>query len=73
MMDKDSVPPERSKDRFIFMSMHNDIDWDEKAMKNIVNRIPHVLQHMPESFPRGHWSFLGPRSEEKGMQHSLTN
>ena len=43
--------PEESKDRIIFMSMFNDIDW---KVKNYARR-----------FPLGHWSFLGPGEKDK--------
>ena len=67
MMKKElKVLPKDFKDRIIFMSMHNDIDWNQKRqMKRLVNVIPQVLRNMSRIFPKGHWSFLGPGSKEK--------
>ena len=47
------------------MSMYNDIPWGEKGN---TERCEHNLQtvaNYARKFPRGHWSFLGPGSQEK--------
>ena len=56
----EKIQPEDFKDRIIFMSMFNDIEWktdDENCMSNAKN--------YAVSFSQGHWTFLGPRSEGK--------
>ena len=52
MMEKDHIQPESFKDRIIFMSMYNDIDWNQKEMKSFVNVIIHSLPKMPKNFPK---------------------
>ena len=66
--------PEHSKDRIIFMSMYNDIEWEQKETKKYVNNSQTVANYA-RKFPRGHWSFLGPGSEQKwyGTQTSHTD
>ena len=73
MMEKSNIQPEGFKDRTIFMSMSNDIDWgrqgnEENCLQNSVSVAAYAAR-----FPKGHWSFLGPGSEENGLLHSLTN
>ena len=46
--------PEHFRDRIIFMSMYNGIEWKTRGNKE-----------QCEYNSRGHWSFLGPGSEEK--------
>ena len=53
--------PEHFTGRIIFMSMFDDIVWD--AIGNLA-QCEHNSQAVAED-ARGHWSFLGPRSEEK--------
>ena len=63
--EKDHVQPEDLKDRIIFMSMYNDIHWCQKGNQESCKRnFSDVAEHA-EKFPRRHWSFLGPGSEEK--------
>ena len=72
--EENNIQPERFKDRIIFMPMHNDIDWGEKAMKTFfVYMIPQVLLHTPQSFPKdiGHSSDLDLK--KNGTPRSLTN
>ena len=55
---------EHFNDRIIFMSMYNDIAWKEKGNKEICEYISQTVANYVRKFPRGHWSFLGPGSEE---------
>ena len=56
---------EKSEDRIIFMSMYNDIVLGEKQKtRNIVCRILQVFAAYARRFPKGHWSFFGPGTEE---------
>ena len=56
--------PEHFNDRIIFMSMYNDIAWQEKGN---TERCEYNSQTVTEygKFPRGHWFFLEPGSEKK--------
>ena len=47
--------PEQFNDKIIFMSMYNDIAWEEKG--NTAN--------YARRFPRGRWSFWGRGSGKK--------
>ena len=53
------------KDRIIFMSMYNDIEWGAKGNKERYEHNSQTVASYARKFPRGHWSFLGPGSEEK--------
>ena len=56
--------PEEFKDRIIFMSMCNDIAWSKgKNDENCSANAGKVRNHAMR-FSQGHWTFLGPRSEE---------
>ena len=57
--------PENLNDRIIFMSMYNDIDWKAKGNKERSEYNSQTVAEYARRFPRGHWSFLGPGSEEK--------
>ena len=48
------------KDRIIFLSVYNDIGWDQKQTKTVVQRNFPVLLHAPQGFPLhiGHSSDL---------------
>ena len=65
-MAQNGIKPEEFEDRIIFMSMYNDIDWsqDEENFKKCVSNSTEV-QACAHRFPKGHWSFLGPETEEK--------
>ena len=59
-----NIEPEQFGDRIIFMSVFNDIDWTtkgngEKCISNSEKAHAHA-----ERFSQGHWTFLGPGSEE---------
>ena len=60
-----NIQPEEFKDRIIFMSMFNDIDWSKR--KNDENCILNAekVKNYAMKFSQGHWTFLGPGSEEK--------
>ena len=47
------------------MSMFNDNVWDAKGNKEQCDYNSHALAEYAPKFPRGHWSFLGPGSQEK--------
>ena len=57
--------PEHFKDRIIFMSMYNDIAWGEKGNAERCEYNSQTVAECARTFPRGHWSFLGPGSEKK--------
>ena len=57
--------PEHFKDRIIFMSMYNDIVWHAKRNKEPCEYNSQTVADYARKFTRGHWSFLGPGSEEK--------
>ena len=57
--------PEHFNDRIMFMSMYNDIAWQEKGNKDRCEYNSQTVANYARKFPRGHWSFLGPGSEEK--------
>ena len=62
-LEKKNIQREDFKDRFIFMSMFNDIEWkknDEKCVSNAEE-----VRNYAMKFLRGHWMFLGPESGEK--------
>ena len=59
MMTESKCEPQRFKGRIIFMSMFYGIVWGEKG------NTARCEFNSPRRFPRGHWSFLGPGSEEK--------
>ena len=47
------------------MSMFNDIVWDAKGNKEQCEHTSQTDAEYARKFPRGHWSFLVPGSEEK--------
>ena len=57
--------PENFKNRIVFMSMYNDIEWTAKGNKEQCEYNSQTVANSAREFPRGHWSFLGPGSEEK--------
>ena len=62
-LETKNIQPEDVKDRIIFMSMFNDIEWktnDENCISNAVKTKNYAMR-----FLQGHWTFLGPQSEEK--------
>ena len=65
MMGELQCEPENFKGRIIFMSMFNDIVWDAKGNHELCVNNSKTLNENAEGFSRGHWSFLGPGSQEK--------
>ena len=55
--------PEEFKDQIIFMSMFNDIEWKTND-ENCIS-IAEKVKNYAMKLSQGHWSFLGPGSEEK--------
>ena len=63
-MAENRIRPKVFKDRIIFMSMYNDIDWTtdghlEKCVSNFIE-----VKTYANRFWKGHWSFLGPGTRE---------
>ena len=58
-----NIKPEDFKDRVIFMSMLNDI-VRKKNGENCISNAEEVRTYATK-FTQGHWTFLGPGSEEK--------
>ena len=66
MMEREfNVLPKDFKDRVIFVP-YNDIGSNQKDSEEICKRNSSSVAECARDFPRGHWSFLGPGSEEKG-------
>ena len=57
--------PENFKGRIFFMPMYSDIAWQEKGNKERCEYNSQTVANCARKFPRGHWSFLRPASEEK--------
>ena len=57
--------PVHFRDRIIFMSMHNDIEWRAKGNQERCEYNSLTVATYARKVPRGHWSFLGPGSEKK--------
>ena len=57
--------PEHFKGRIIFMSMYNDMTWQEKGNKETCEYNSKTIADSVRKVPRGRWSFLGPGSEKK--------
>ena len=57
--------PEHFKGRIIFMSMFTDIVCDAKGNKEQCMHNSQTVAEYARRFPRGHWCFLGPGSEDK--------
>ena len=64
-MEKNKNQPEKLKDPIIFMSMYNDIDWEKEGNKEVRLAKSADVAAYARRFPEGHWSCLGPRTEEK--------
>ena len=57
--------PDHFKDRIILMSMYNDFEWGAKGNTERCECNSQAVAEYARKFPRGHWSLLGPGSEEK--------
>ena len=64
LMTDPQCEPEHFKGRIIFMSMFNDIEWKAKGNKQQREHSPQTVANHARECPRGHWSFLGPGSED---------
>ena len=63
-MEENRIQPEKFEDRIIFMSMYNDIDWRKAENKGTCISNSFEVKAYANRFPKGHWSFLGPGTEE---------
>ena len=70
-LETKNIKPEYFKDRIIFMSMFNDIVW-KKNDDNCISNAEEVKTYGMK-FPPGHWTFLGPGSEEKWYGDSTSD
>ena len=64
-MEENKILPEKFEDRIIFMSVHNDIDWGKAGNEDFCMSNSSSVAAYARRFPEGHWSFLGPGTEEK--------
>ena len=62
-LERKNIKPDNFKDRIIFMSMFNDIEW-RKNDENCISNSEKVKNHSNRFLP-GHWTFLGPGSEKR--------
>ena len=62
-LETKNIMPEDFKDRIIFMSMFNDIEWKKNDEKYISNA--EEVRNYAMKYLQGHWTFLGPGSDEK--------
>ena len=62
-LERRTFQPEEFKDRIIFMSMFNDIEWKTIA-ENCMSNADKVKNYAMR-FSQWHWTLLGPGSEEK--------
>ena len=54
----------KSENRIIFMSMFNDIDWTRRGNSEECISSSEQVKNYAEKFTQGHWTFLGPGSDE---------
>ena len=67
-LERKNIQPKEFMDRIIFMSMFNDILWkadDQNCISNAEKVKDYAKQFLP-----GHWTFLGPGSEERWYNDS---
>ena len=62
MMTEPKCEPEKFTGRIIFMSMFNDTVWDAKGNNEVCVNNSKTIKNYARRFPRGPWSFPGPRS-----------
>ena len=65
LMEDFKCEPEHFKGRIIFMSMYNDIAWDETGNQEGCEHKSLTVADYARKFPRGHWRFVEPGSEKK--------
>ena len=53
--------PENFNDRIIFMSMNKDIAWYARGNRERCEHNSQTVAEHARRFPRGDWSFSGPR------------
>ena len=63
-LKRKSIEPEEFKDRIIFMSMFNDIDWTKKGNDEICISNAEKVKNYAMRFLQAHWTFLGPGYEK---------
>ena len=56
-----NIKPEEFKDRIIFMSMFNDIDWSKRKNDEDCISNAEKVKECAMKFKQGHWTFRGPR------------
>ena len=66
-LERENIQPEEFKERIIFMSMFNDIERKTNDVNCISNA--EKVKSYAMKFSKGHWTFLGPGSEEKWCGH----
>ena len=59
------VKPNQFQGRIIFMSMFNDIIWENEDNEQACFANATLVSLFAKRFPAGRWSFLGPGSETK--------
>ena len=62
---KRNIQLEKFKDRIIFMSMFNDIDWTRKGNDGICISSSAKVKEYAKRFSQRHWTFLGPGDEKR--------
>ena len=72
-MEEHRSQPEQSEDRVIFMSMYNDIDSGKAGHNETCISNYSEVAACARRFPKGHWSFLGPGTEKRGMERTHTS
>ena len=65
IMGESQCEPENFTSKIIFMSMFNDIVWDARRNEQLCVHNSTTMREFAERFPRGHWSFRDPGSEEE--------
>ena len=63
-MSVNRIQLEEFKDRIIFVSMYNDIDWTEAGHLKTCFSNSVEVQAYAHRFPKGRWSFFGPGTQE---------
>ena len=58
-MSETNLVLQKFKDRNIFMSMYNDIDWEKKNDRDICIVNSQMVTASAAELPKGHWSFPG--------------
>ena len=64
-MAENRIQLEQFKDRIIFMSVDNDIDWTKDGNEQMCILNSSEVKAYAKRFPEGHGPFLGPGTEEK--------